>query len=254
MSAKKPQHFHNPEGVGAMSMPGYQEVVEWIDEALEPDSINCYTGVPGTGKTFAITRALWERRGQVRSVAFESPKQPTMRRLLSDLAQEMGIEHSGKATIQDLTILLRDELKPNEEDDRILCVVVDECQRMRSTECPEVLRSLVEHPSTSFALLLVGGVGAYEVLKGEPMLWSRILYPVEFYPMECEEVVEMLPSYCPSLYDGVDPALLEWIDREHCHGLFRNWAGFTRRAQSILKKTRRRKLTKELALHAMKQK
>lgn len=250
MSARRPQHRDNPSGVEAVWTRCAEHTEQWMDEALKPGRINCYTGPAGCGKTFTITQALMLRQHRIRAVFLDCPEQPTMKALLRELADLLGVEHKLTTSAHDLVLMLRDHLAPTEEDPRALCVVVDECQRMKSTACPEVMRSLVEHPKTSFSLMLVGGDGARTVLEAEPMLWSRMYLPVRFHPMDVEEVVEALPIYCPSLYGDVKPELLEWIDREHCHGHFRNWSSFTQRSQTVMEQTKRRKLTKDVAREA----
>ncbi len=247
MSARKPQHRDNPEGVEAVWTRSARKADRSMDEAVMPGRINCYTGAAGCGKTFTVTQALLQREEKVRSIFLGCPDIPTMRSLLRELAERIGVKFSLSTPAHDLTFLLRDHLRPTEEDPRLVCIVVDECQKMRSTACPEVMRSLVEHDSTSFSLMFVGGDGARAVLEGEPMLWSRMYRPVGFYPLDTDEVVEMLPVYCPSLYEGVKPELLEWIDIEHCQGRFRDWSSFTHRAQKVLKESRRRKLTEQVA-------
>lgn len=247
MIGPKPHHHLQPADVGAVVTRAYEVTVRWLDDIVEPGNINCYTGPAGSGKTFTVTWALAERDDTVRYVKIDCPVSPTKRSLLTELASALDMEFTPKASAHDVSILLWDELKPNDNDDRVLCVVVDECQRMKSTECAELLRSLVENAETQFSLLLIGGDGARAVLEGEPMLWSRMYCPARILPMECEEVLEMLPNYCPSLYESANPELLEWIYREHCHGSFRSWAGFTGRAQRIMKRNGLKKLTTEVA-------
>ena len=95
-----------------------------------------------------------------------------------------------------------------------------------------VLYGLHDHPMTHFALLLVGGDGCWEVLSREPMLRSRICRRVIFRPLNSRQVLEMVRRYHP-LYHDVSEDLVRFIDSHFGHGNFRNWAAFTRSAQTL---------------------
>jgi DNA transposition AAA+ family ATPase len=58
-------------------------------------------------------------------------------------------------------------------------VVVDESQLLNG-DCIELLRYVHDHPTTRFALVLVGGNGTWRVLSAEPMLASRVFRRVRF--------------------------------------------------------------------------
>ena len=110
-------------------------------------------------------------------------------------------------------------------------VVVDEAQRL-NTECIEFLRHLHDHSTTRFALLLVGGDTAWNVLSREPMLRSRVYRRVRFEALSPEEVCSLIGSYHP-IYDGVGNELLLFIDEHFAQGNLRRWASFTQTAAKL---------------------
>lgn len=228
MTLAQPTQFIEADDVNSVITPGYQEVEVYFDVVLgQPKMLNCYTGPSGTGKTFAVSLALERREHEVRAVYLALSGPPTRLSLMKDLALALGVDLPSRLNAHDLGIYLLDHLNPTDEDPRKLCVVIDECQQMKSTACVEVMRGLLEHHLSSFTLLFVGGDGARAVLQREPMVWTRMVAPVQFRTLTESEVLDLLPSYCPSFYEGVDPALLVSLDRERCHGVFRNWARFT---------------------------
>ena len=83
--------------------------------------------------------------------------------------------------------------------------------RSCNRECIEYLRYLHDHRLTRFALLLVGGDGAWQVLAREPMLRSRIYRRVVFREAE----------------------LVLFIDDHFAHGNLRDWAAFTATAAQL---------------------
>jgi hypothetical protein len=49
VSARRPQHRDNPSGVEAVWTRCAEHTEQWMDEALKPGRINCYTGPAGCG-------------------------------------------------------------------------------------------------------------------------------------------------------------------------------------------------------------
>jgi hypothetical protein len=91
---------------------------------------------------------------------------------------------------------------------------------------------------TTFALLLVGGDGCWEVLSREPMLRSRIYRRVVFRPLNRRQVLSMVRQY-HQVYRDIADELVDFIDDNFAHGNFRNWAAFTRSAQDLCQRTGR---------------
>lgn len=116
-------------------------------------------------------------------------------------------------------------------------IVIDEAQRL-NRECIEFFRHLHDHPMTTFALLLVGGDGCWEVLSREPMLRSRIYRRVVFRPLNRRQVLSVVRQY-HRLYQDIADELVDFIDDNFAHGNFRNWAAFTRSAQDLCQGTGR---------------
>jgi len=110
-------------------------------------------------------------------------------------------------------------------------IVVDEAQRLNS-ECVELLRYLHDNPRTDFALVLVGGDGAWEVLSREPMLRSRVFRRVTFRPLGATDVLAHMRGYHP-LYTEASDDLLLFVDDQFAHGNLRNWASFTLSAAGL---------------------
>jgi DNA transposition AAA+ family ATPase len=197
-------------------------------------------GDAGLGKTFAVEETVADLP-DVKPYWVAFPTRPTMRLVAVTL---LGLLTAGPSEERDLfhaTAVLLAELarRPN------VLVIVDEAQRLNQ-ECIEYLRHLHDHPTTRFALLLVGGNGCWEVLSREPMLRSRIFRRVTFRPLSSREVVEVLPRY-HRLYRDATEELLLFIDDNFAHGNFRNWASFTRSAVDLLGRRRRRVLDEAVA-------
>ena len=104
--------------------------------------------------------------------------------------------------------------------------------RSCNRECIEYLRYLHDHRLTRFALLLVGGDGAWQVLAREPMLRSRIYRRVVFRALSGDQVCTLIPRFHP-VYAGVEAELVLFIDDHFAHGNLRDWAAFTATAAQL---------------------
>jgi hypothetical protein len=163
-----------------------------------------------------------------------------MRLVALGLLQALTRCSTGNLNRFQATLQLLDEL-----GQRRRVVVVDEAQRLNS-EVIEYLRYLHDHPATTFALLLVGGDGCWEVLSREPMLRSRIYRRVTFRPLTSRQVLDLIPGYHP-IYRGVAEELIAFVDEHFGHGNFRNWASFTHSAQTLCRQASREWLDEEVA-------
>ncbi len=132
----------------------------------------------------------------------------------------------GQGRPEELTRLLRPRL------DAEPVLVVDEAQRL-NRECLEFLRYLHDPAERGLgtaacrsSMLLVGGDQAWGVLAADPMLRSRVYRRVHCRRLRPEQVLAWMSRFHP-LYGDASRAPL--LHRPHCgHGLFRNWAAFTR--------------------------
>lgn len=95
-------------------------------------------------------------------------------------------------------------------------------------------------------MLLVGGDQAWGVLASDPMLRSRVYRRVQCRRLRPEQVVAWMPGFHP-LYRDTPAGLLSFVDHHCGHGLFRNWAVFTRTVLEVLDGAA---LTKEAAANA----
>lgn len=90
--------------------------------------------------------------------------------------------------------------------ERCRLIVVDDAQWL-DRECFEFFQHMHDDPSTTYALLFVGGASCYEVLSREPMLDPRLDSHVRFAPLTPRQVLQVIPVY-HSMYSDVDPALI----------------------------------------------
>jgi DNA transposition AAA+ family ATPase len=195
-------------------------------------------GDAGLGKTYAVEEALADLGMPVAWASF--PGRPTMRLVATTLVALLtGAPAPGRSRFE-LTGMLVEELSY-----RRRLVVVDEAQRL-NREYIEYLRHLHDHPRTSFALLLVGGDGCWQVLSREPMLRSRIYRRVVFRPLTTPQVLEGIRAFHP-VYAGADDELILFVDDYFGHGNLRNWAAFTHSAADLCRRHRRAAVDEEIA-------
>jgi DNA transposition AAA+ family ATPase len=232
------RHFLNLKGAQTVATEAFKLTRKAVADVYEAAAMGVIHGEAGLGKTFAVEEALgsWP---DVESCWATFPSQPTMRQVTRTLLELLTRVPSARDRFY-ATGLLLDELAC-----RPRVLVIDEAQRL-NRECIECLRHLHDHPATTFALLLVGGDGCWEVLSREPMLRSRIYRRVTFRPLTSREVLDVLPGY-HRLYQQADRELLLFIDDNFAHGNFRNWASFTRSALDLLGRRRPRVLDEAIA-------
>ncbi|WP_141278507.1 AAA family ATPase [Pseudonocardia hydrocarbonoxydans] len=156
---------------------------------------------------------------------------------------------SGRRDRFALTAELLEELADHRgRDPRERLLVVDEAQQL-NRECIEFLRYLHDHRLTRFALLLVGGDGAWKVLAKEPMLRSRIYRRVVFRALTGDQVCELIPRFHP-VYADAPPELLLFVDDHFAHGNLRDWAAFTATAVELCRAAGRDRIDETLARNA----
>jgi DNA transposition AAA+ family ATPase len=232
-------HFLGVEGVTIIATEQLLDTRDLVAELIEVHGMGAVYGPAGTGKTFAVTQALTDHRQRtwVRT-AFRS--RPTMRYVRHELYCKLGLGVAPPPSPVETDVLLKGAL-----DEHVRLVVIDEAQWL-NRECFEYLRYLHDDAATTFALLLVGGAGCYEVLRREPMLDSRLYAHLRFAPMTPEEVTAVIPVYHP-IYQGVPASLITLVDEKCAHGNFRNWAKFTLHALRFVKTTGRERIDEEVA-------
>jgi hypothetical protein len=219
------RHFLDLDGARTLPTEPLLLVERAVTDLTASGAMGAVHGPAGLGKTFAVEQALAHRPEL--SVCWTSfPSRPTMRLVAATLLEELTGVAVGRANRFALTAQLLEELAA---PTRVL--VIDEAQQLNQ-ECIEFLRYLHDHPLTRFALLLVGGDGAWKVLSREPMLRSRIYRRVAFTALSPEQVCTLIPTFHP-LYTGVDVELLLFIDDHFAHGNLRDWAAFTHTATGL---------------------
>lgn len=229
MSAR---HFLDIEGASVLPTEELGLVEQAVTDLIETGAMGAVHGPAGLGKTFAVERALARHGATVDPCWVSFPSRPTMRLVAATLLAELtGIAPERKDRFV-LTAALVEELaaRPGRgAGQRVL--VVDEAQQL-NRECIEYLRYLHDHRLTRFALLLVGGDGAWQVLAREPMLRSRIYRRVVFRALSGEQVCALIPRFHP-VYAGVEAELLLFIDDHFAHGNLRDWAAITSTAAQL---------------------
>jgi hypothetical protein len=219
-------HFLDLPGARVVATEQLLDTRDLIDDLIEVRAMGAVYGPAGTGKTFAVTRALQSRSASM-WVRTTFRSRPTTRFVRHELYTALGLGAAPPTSPVDTDRIMKRALS-----ERFRLIVVDEAQWL-NRECFEYFRHLHDDPATTFALLFVGGAGCYEVLSREPMLDSRLYAHVRFAPLTPKQVLQVIPVY-HSLYADVDPALIALIDRHCARGNFRAWAKFTQHAQRLL--------------------
>ena len=219
------RHFLDLEGARVLPTVGLQLVDQAVGHVLDAHAMGVVHGPAGMGKTYAVESALAARRRPGLWASF--PSRPTMRLVAAALYEQL----TGSTASRGHSRFVLMDAVIEELSVRPRTVVIDEAQRL-NTECIEFLRHLHDHPATRFALLLVGGDGAWQVLSAQPMLRSRIYRRVRLEPLTAAQVCELIPRFHP-VYDGVEGELLLEVDDHLAHGNLRDWASFTQTAAKL---------------------
>lgn len=218
------RHFLDLPGARVLPTAGLQLVDQAVGHVIDVAAMGVVHGPAGMGKTYAVESALAARERAGLWSSF--PSRPTMRLVAATLFEQLTGSPPGRASRFVLMDAVIEDLSA-----RPRVVVVDEAQRL-NTECIEFLRHLHDHPRTRFALLLVGGDGAWQVLSAQPMLRSRVYRRVRLEPLTSDQVLELIPRFHP-IYEGVDRELVLQIDDHLAHGNLRDWASFTQSAVAL---------------------
>jgi type II secretory pathway predicted ATPase ExeA len=213
-----------------------------VSDTARHRALGVIHGPAGLGKTFAVERAVEALAGEWEPLWLSFPSRPTMRLIAADLLAAICGAHSHTDRFK-ITRLLKTELAVSPR-----LIVVDEAQNL-NRECIEFLRHLGEDPKRRGGMLLIGGDGCWEVLSREPMLRSRVFRRVVFAPLTGNEVVSVIGRY-HRIYQGVDHALIRFVDDYCGHGNFRNWASFTLTAVDLCADLGRPRLDEQVARNA----
>lgn len=240
------RHYLGLDRARTLPTPGLVATGQAIADLLDAGAMGVVHGPAGLGKTYAVETTLGRHRDTlVCWAAF--PSRPTMRLVAAGLFESLAGIGAGDRTRFRLTDQLIELLAPH-PGGRARVVVIDEAQRL-TRECIEFLRHLHDHPATRFALVLVGGDGAWEVLSREPMLRSRVFRRVTLAPLTAPQVCELIGGFHP-IYGGVDAELLVLVDDQLAHGNLRDWASFTYTAAKLCAEHGRARLDEEIARNA----
>lgn len=217
-----------------------------VADVVAAGAMGVVHGQAGAGKTFAVEDAVAATGEHAVFLAFAS--RPTMRGIAEELCVRLFDFDTGRAEQKNLARLLRARL-----DAEPVLIVVDEAQRL-NPECFEFLRYLHDPAERGLGaaacrspMLLVGGDQAWGVLAADPMLRSRVYRRVHCRRLRPEQVLAWMPRFHP-LYADAPTELLSFVDHHCGHGLFRNWAAFTRTVLDVVGPGA--KLTREAAANA----
>ncbi|MDN5918704.1 MAG: ATP-binding protein [Pseudonocardia sp.] len=247
MSAR---HFLDIDGAATLPTEALGLVDQSVADLVRTQAMGAVHGQAGLGKTYAVEQALARRVGEVAACWVSFPSRPTMRLVAATLLHELTrVPVTGRRDRFALTAELLEELADHRgRDPRERLLVVDEAQQL-NRECIEFLRYLHDHRLTRFALLLVGGDGAWKVLAKEPMLRSRIYRRVVFRALTGDQVCELIPRFHP-VYADAPPELLLFVDDHFAHGNLRDWAAFTATAVELCRAAGRDRIDETLARNA----
>jgi DNA transposition AAA+ family ATPase len=232
-------HFLDLPGAAVIATDQLLDTRELVAELVEATAMGAIYGPAGTGKTFAVSRALGNHaQRNVVSSTFRS--RPTTRYVRHELYRILGLGIAPPSSPVETDLLLKQAL-----GERRWLLVIDEAQWL-NRECLEYLRYLHDDRTTTFAMLLVGGAGCYEVIRREPMLDSRLYAHLRFAPLSPDEVAVVIPLFHP-IYHDADLRVIALVNEVCAHGNFRNWALFTHHAALVMKRGGLTAFTEEVA-------
>lgn len=217
-------------GARVVSTAGTAAVVEAVGHTVAARGVGCVFGEPGVGKTVAVQQALHLLPDRVpvwRAVVGVKPGLPQMRASLLDaMGLSAGsLSHRAQPADRALGEALR---RPG-------VMFLDDAQRL-SPPLLDYLRLLWDEPSTAAALVLCGA-GAERVIARAPALRSRVLTWHQVPGLDQERLAEILAMF-HDVWEGVDPAEVEWADATVARGNFRTWAKITSHVYALSKRGR----------------
>lgn len=210
-----------PEGSEVVETDELLLTEKALGDIVTKSRMGAFVGTSGTGKTFSVRRIASEMEN-LDVVWLEFQSRPSIVHL-SRVIYEGLFDEPAKGSRNKLSSQIIDGLRADQRD-RPLLIAVDEAQRL-NTECIEYLRYLHDHVGTGFSMAILGGDGAWQVIREEPMLLSRMYRRVTFQPMSNEAALRNIRSY-HSMYEDVEDELIMDLN-EMCKGVFRHWATVT---------------------------
>ncbi|NSC25749.1 ATP-binding protein [Streptomyces albus subsp. chlorinus] len=216
-------------GARVVSTGPVAAVVEVVGHTAAARGIGCVFGEPGVGKTVAVQQALHllpSRAPVWRPVVGVKPGLPQMRASLLDACglPAASLAHRAQAADRALTEALR---QPG-------VVFLDDAQRL-SPPLLDYLRLLWDEPGTAAALVLCGA-GAERVIARAPALRSRVLTWHQVTGVEPDRLSETLAMF-HDVWEGTQPADVEWADATVARGNFRTWAKITSHLYALTKRS-----------------
>lgn len=216
--------FRLPEGAATVPTPAFALAQTVARRAVADAEVAGFFGEPGTGKTHALRH--FQSTCDVETIYVTASPSPQAKEIFEEIILGAGYQPDPVSVRE----LRRDCQELLAERPRAL--IIDECQHL-SYLWHQQLRSLHDHPSARFALLLVGGANAVRTLQRDPQLWSRVAMRVTFERLEGQTLLNTLAAYHPVLA-ATDPELLLEIDTRDCRGNFRNWYHVVKLALPLL--------------------
>jgi len=236
------RHYQGLADAAVLATEALLDARDLINDISSVHAIGAIYGPAGTGKSFAVSEAVADRR-EHDWVQTDFRARPTLRYVRLELSRLLGLGETVRMGPFEADWALKRALSA-----QFRLIIIDEAQWL-NRECFEYLRHLHDDADTRFALLFVGGDGCYEVLRREPMLDSRLYAYQRFAPMLPAEVLAFVPALHP-IYDGVDLNLVRLVDDTCGHGNFRSWARFTCHAARLCARTGRTVCDEEIARNA----
>lgn len=217
------EHFNHLSEAGTILTETFLRTQRVVTDCVKYQMLGVVYGEAGHGKTFAVDAAL------------TSVELPVVKTLFTDMTtpREMFRQLISVATGSSRKLGTRYEMQ--DECIELLAdphvVIIDEAQNLNAN-CTQYLRTLVDHPQTNAALVLIGGNGCWERIQRDPMLASRVSRRVKFKAVPAGDLLKALPQYHP-IYAGVDSDLLYELYHRCPISQLRTLAIFTHTAKDV---------------------
>jgi hypothetical protein len=234
-----PRHHLGLTGATTVDTGPFRLTKHAVRGAVRRQGIAAVTGDAGLGKTYAAEDAFAEFSETLETCLIVLPGgRPHPKRVAQLLLRELtGVSHEASRfeLADDLIEIL---------SQRPRLIGVDEAQNGYHAVF-EFLRHLHDDPRTTFALVLIGGHGAWRVLSRYPMLRSRIRGHVEFHRWRHRELFEILAAFHEFYAEAPKELLLE-ADERLGRGNFREWVNITVTAMDVAAEFGYETLTREV--------
>lgn len=182
---------------------------------LSSGGIVACDGVPGVGKTTAVTQLIARHAGDSEFVSLEPRStdknviEQVYRRFVPPDTDTTGTRRA------EMQFRLRYLLASATD-----LVVIDEAQNA-GLAALEMIRHLHEQPTSHWGLVL-SGVGLEKKLAKEPMLADRVDLRIPFTPLTGDDLYSALSAMQPVLA-AIPHTLVDAVDAKFCRGILRPW-------------------------------